>query len=642
MPRTRLTIASLCLAALPALAQQKPAPPPYAPTPEDRQQLDQKRQALAERLKTLQSPWKADAAVFLHIAELADREDVSEKGPKDGLYDNKGLFQAVLRGLDLGLERCDLLVRGQHPWTTQPGKSVRGYVSKIDGSVQPYAVVLPAGFDAASKAPTRLDIDLHGRGTTELRFLQANEPSPGSAGAKAPDQPFLTLLPFGRGNNGWRWAGEADVFEALAEVRKQYPIDENRTILRGFSMGGHGAWHIGVHYPGQWAAVSPGAGFSDTRKYAKLGPGSVPDYQEKAWHIYDAVDYALNLFNAPYIGYGGEIDPQLQATLNMKERAAEEGVPITVVIGPKTEHKYHPDSFAEIMRLLSTAKREPQAPQIKFTTYTLKYNQCKWVTVDALEEHYRRTDVLADTAGPGITVTTKNVAALTLSPLPEGPPLKIDGQNVAFAIRDLPSRLSLEKVGGKWQVAKAARPGALRKQHNLQGPIDDAFMRSFVVVKGTGTAWSPALQSYSDATIGRFQSEWRLGFRGELPVREDRALTEADWKSSNLVLFGDPGSNSALAKVVAKLPIRWTREGVEVNGKKYGTDAIPVLVYPNPLNPERYVVINSGHTWTAKEIRASNVQLFPRLPDWAVLKVGSAQPEVLAADYFDENWRFKK
>jgi hypothetical protein len=79
-----------------------------------------------------------------------------------------------------------------------------------------------------------------------------------------------------------------------------------------------------------------------------------------------------------------------------------------------------------------------------------------------------------------------------------------------------------------------------------------------------------------------------------------------------------------------------------VGGKKYGADAIPVLIYPNPLNPERYVVINSGHTWTAKEIRASNVQLFPRLPDWAVLKLGSAPPEVLAANYFDEYWKFKK
>jgi hypothetical protein len=640
MSRSRLALAGLCLAALPALAQQQPAPP-YVPSAEDRAQLEQKMSALADRLKSLNVPDKADAEVFLRIAELAARDDVHEKGPGVSLLDNKGAFQAVLRGLDTGMQRCELLARGERPWTRQPGKSLRGYRSRVDGSIQPYAVVLPSGYDPANQAPWRLDIDLHGRGTTEVKFLQSNEPAPGSNGAKPVDQPFITLLPFGRGNNGWRWSGETDVFEALSQVDHQYRIDPDRTILRGFSMGGHGSWHIGVHYPGMWAAVSPGAGFSETRKYAKIAPGTIPEYQEKSWHIYDAVDYALNMFNAPYIGYGGEIDPQLQAALNMKERAAEEMVPLTVIVGPKTEHRYHPDSFAEIMGHLSKAKREPAAKQVKFTTYTLKYNRCKWVTVDALEEHYRRADVLADATGPGITVSTRNVAALTLAPLVGSSPLKIDGQSLDFTSRKTRDSLTVEKVNGKWRFPNAAEI-PVRKRHHLQGPIDDAFTDSFVVVRGTGTPWSRSTQQYADETLRRFQEEWRLGFRGELPVMDDRSLTPAMAKDANLVLFGDPGSNSRLAAIAPKLPIRWSRDGVEVNGKKYGPDAVPVLIFPNPANPGKYVVINSGHTWSAKEIRASNVQLFPRLPDWAVLKVGGSQPEVLAADYFSESWQFKK
>ncbi|MGV3722433.1 MAG: alpha/beta hydrolase-fold protein, partial [Actinomycetota bacterium] len=522
MQRAPFALAGVCLAALPVLAQQPPAAG-YAPTAEERQAFDQKRSALVERLKTLKPQDRPDAAVFLHIADLSQRMDVHEKGPGVGQIDNKGQFQAVLRGLDTGLQRCELLAKGERPWTTKPGKSLRGFVSAIDGSIQPYAVVLPSGSDAASRTPQRLDIDLHGRGTTEVRFLQANEPAPGSAGAKPVDQPFITLLPFGRGNNGWRWAGETDVFEALEEVRRQYPVDPNRTILRGFSMGGHGAWHIGVHHPGKWAAVSPGAGFSDTRKYAKLASGDVPAYQEKAWRIYDAVDYALNLFNAPFIGYGGDKDPQLQAALNMKERAAEEKVPLTVIVGPNTEHKYHPDSLAEIMRLLSTAKSDPRAPQIKFTTYTLKYNQCKWVTVDSLREHYQRADIQADASGKGVVITTSNITGFTLSPVPTGPPFKIDGQEVAVATRDLPARLTFRRIGSRWQTAPATNQrGELRKRHGLQGPIDDAFTGRFVVVKGTGKPWSASTQSYAESAIERFQDSWRLGFRGELPLREDR------------------------------------------------------------------------------------------------------------------------
>jgi hypothetical protein len=261
--------------------------------------------------------------------------------------------------------------------------------------------------------------------------------------------------------------------------------------------------------------------------------------------------------------------------------------------------------------------------------------------VEALEEHYRRADVLADATGPGIAVTTKNVAGLTLSPLVGTSPLKIDGQTLDFANRKLRDSLTVEKVNGKWRISNAAE-GPLRKRHNLQGPIDDAFMDSFVVVRGTGTPWNKVAGEYADGAIRRFQEEWRLGFRGELPVTDDRSLTPAQAKESHLVLFGDPGSNSQIARITAKLPIRWARDVLEVNGKKYGPDTLPVLIFPNPGNPGKYVVINSGHTWTAKEIRASNVQLFPRLPDWAVLKLGGAQPEVLAADYFNESWQFRK
>jgi pimeloyl-ACP methyl ester carboxylesterase len=610
------------LAAVPALAQQ---PRTYAPTPEERQQLDERMKALAERLKSLPGKDLADAAVFLHTAEMADRLT---------LYTNKAGVTNVLHGLEIGLQRCDALGKGERPWQTQPGRSLRGYVSRIDGSVQPYGVVLPAGFDPRASKPYRLEVFLHGRGPTEVSFLQQWEPA---TPAKAPEQTYIELQPFGRANNGWRWSGETDVFEALEQVRKQYKIDPNGITLRGFSMGGHGAWQIGVHYPTVWAGVSPGAGFTETRKYMHIRD-AVPAYQEAAWHIYDAVDYALNLFNTPFIGYGGENDPQLQATLNMKEAADKEGVPLTVIVGPGTQHRYHPDSLREIMAQLATKTRDPDPKRIKFATWTLKYNQCAWVTVDGLEQHYRKAVVEGDSSVSPVKLRTQNITALTLEPVPTGSAIDIDGQTLTFAPRNVPKRLSLERVQGKWRFGSLRPP---HKRHNLQGPIDDAFMERFLVVRGTGTPWHSATGSYAEAALKRFQEEWRLGFRGEVPVKDDREVTATDWKEANLVFFGDPSSNSLLEKIAARLPIKWTSDGIEAAGKKYGPDSLPVLIYPNPLNPDRYIVINSGHTWTAKEIAATNAALTPKLPDWAILKLGSAAPEVLAADFFDEQWKFK-
>ena len=48
------------------------------------------------------------------------------------------------------------------------------------------------------------------------------------------------------------------------DVKAKYPIDPDRIVLYGFSMGGAGAWSIGSHYPDLWAAVQPGAGFAET------------------------------------------------------------------------------------------------------------------------------------------------------------------------------------------------------------------------------------------------------------------------------------------------------------------------------------------------------------------------------------------
>jgi len=97
---------------------------------------------------------------------------------------------------------------------------------------------------------------------TEVSFLYSNdraEPPP------YPGHSFIQLDVFGRGNNAYRWAGETDVWEAIESVKKRYSIDSERIVLRGFSMGGAGAWHLGLHFPDKWAAEEAGAGFVETK-----------------------------------------------------------------------------------------------------------------------------------------------------------------------------------------------------------------------------------------------------------------------------------------------------------------------------------------------------------------------------------------
>src|SRR5439155_10984940 len=143
--------------------------------------------------------------------------------------------------------------------------------------------------------------------------------------------------------------------------------------VRGFSMGGAACWQFATHYAGLWAAAAPGAGFAETADFLKVFQNEAvkpTGYEQKLWHLYDATDYALNLFNCPTVAYSGEIDKQKQAADMMAGALKAEGIELTHVIGPNTGHKYHPDSKVEIDKLIDAIvpKARQRVPkQVKFT-----------------------------------------------------------------------------------------------------------------------------------------------------------------------------------------------------------------------------------------------------------------------------------
>src|SRR5262249_41125492 len=149
---------------------------------------------------------------------------------------------------DDGLLRASQQGRGEAPWMSINGFSVvRGYRSRVDGSVQPYAVTYPADYGSDATRRYRLDVVLHSRNTSlaEVSFLHAHRETPAPEGQK-----YVQLDIYGRGNNAYRWAGEADVYEAVENflaveraVERGQLIDTGKVVLRGFSMGGAGTWH---------------------------------------------------------------------------------------------------------------------------------------------------------------------------------------------------------------------------------------------------------------------------------------------------------------------------------------------------------------------------------------------------------------
>ncbi len=641
------------------------APVPYQPKPEDIEMVKTRTEALEKSVQALKAK-HADPALAGDVEVYAKAGRILLEFPDQIFTPNH--IKHALAILDAGAERAGQLQNGQSPWTASR-KQIHAYYSRIDGSIQPYGVTLPANYDPSK--PVRLYVWLHGRGNqnTESEFL-FNFPNSGPGKPAVADNGQIQLDVYGRLNSaGYHWAGEADVFEAIDAVEKRFRIDPSRILLRGFSMGGEGAWHIALHYPDRFAAAEIGAGTISRR--LEVTP-DLPAYQALTLRIWENMpEWALNIFNLPLAGHDGDADTQtcclppvapgtpnrgqLESSLHTRAQLEKEGFPSVgdpdflhsqgapglFMISQKTGH-----GTSQLVRDRLDAflkeygdKGQTSPGHIRFVTWTTRYNRDYWVSVEALGKTYERAEIDASRNGGTYSISTKNIARLALAETEHAKEIKIDGQTLT--VKPQPS-IALEKTPQGWKLAKAAWPG-LHKTHALQGPIDDAFLDPFLLVRPTGTPWNESVNQQALRSMARFEKLWARYFRGHPWVKDDKDVTSADLATYHVVLFGDPGSNRWIAKTVSKLPIQWSKDTVAIGGKSFSAkDSFPALIYPNPLSPSKYVVLNTGLTITEREYNGDYGM--PQWGDYAIVtaKEGSDVPDLKFAGLFDENWRVAK
>ncbi|MBM3847757.1 MAG: hypothetical protein FJ405_15910 [Verrucomicrobia bacterium] len=644
------------------LSKVRRQPPPGKPLADsDRQELERGAKELGEEIQSLQIDLSKqplllrllpDVQVFHKAVDWALRYDEFFNPTNETITARECIQTGLLRARELR--------EGKASWLSATGLVVRGYRSRIDGSVQPYGLVVPATYRHGSGHMHRLDLWFHGRAEllTELAFIRDRLRSPGEF---TPPGAFV-LHPYSRYCNGQKLAGETDAFEALEHVQSQYPVDEDRILVRGFSLGGAACWHLAVHHASRWAGAAPGAGFSETPDFLKVFQNETlkPSwFEQKLWHLYDCPDYALNLFHCPTVAYSGEKDRQKQAADLMDKAMAREGLNLVHVIGADAGHQYTPEARAEINRRMDSIAavgRQRVPRNIRFATWTLKYPAMAWVTVESLGEHWLEARVEADIVGDSrIRLRSRNVDVLRLNfeageapfSLLDHVSVEVEGQTLVGPKpgSDRSWSCRLVKTPREWIIDGTPASG-LRKSHNLQGPIDDAFMDSFLIVKPSGPSWNEAVGKWASAEADRAITHWRRHFRGDARTKQASEVTGADIKDHHLVLWGDPSSNPLIEKILGKLPLRWTRETVAMGSDSFDAGkTVPVVIYPNPLNPKRYVVLNSGFTFREYDY-LNNARQVPKLPDWALLDITSPPNARQAgtpvvAGFFDEQWRHK-
>ncbi len=427
-------------------------------------------------------------------------------------------------------------------------------------------------------------------------------------------------------------------------------------------MGGAACWQFATHYADRWFAANPGAGFSETPEFLSFFQeedvrGTAPDYQQLLWQLYDCPPWALNLTQCPTIAYSGELDRQKQAADVMSKALADIGIDLVHVIGPETAHKIHVDSKREIESRMDelAARVQSQTPdQIDFVTVTLRYNRMHWINVRGLQEHWKQASVRAEIRDSMIIADTTNISRIKFEFKPgewpgrsHGPiTVKLDGATLSGPnVRsDRSWQWELSREDGTWSVAKPDTH--LSKRPGLQGPIDDAFMDRFLFVLPSKQSVDESVQRWVELEARHAMEHWRKHFRGDIRQKLDVEITEDDITSSNLILFGDRESNSVIGRIASLLPIQWGDQEISIGDHSVPRPGVvPAMIYPNPQNPEKYIVLNSGFTFREYDY-LNNARQTPKLPDWALIDVrngatSQSPGDVLKAGFFDESWQPK-
>jgi len=649
MKSIAVSLAILCTATAQELKPPTRAFPPVGDklTADDRTALAAELAKVEKEFATLpKKKDNANAEIFLKAVRYA--LDYSEFYKPEDVASAKALLAEAS-------SRIASLKKGEAPWMTAKGFVVRGYYSPIDGSAQPFGMEIPE--DAPAKnAPAWVWLQGRGETRTDLHFLAERMKKGGQF--KPPGT--VIVHAWGRYCVGTKNAGEQEVLNVRNLLVKEGKIDPKRIALGGFSMGGAGAWLLGSHYTDQWTVVHAGAGFVEVKEFQNLKDevvADMPSWEKVLWGQNDVPDYARNLLNVPVVAYSGEIDKQREAAEIMTTVLAKEGLTLKHLIGPKTEHKYEPEVRKQVEEEVQKALLNPPALpyplKVSFQTKTLDYPGLYWVEATGLEEHWKdsRIDATLDAPIPSakkVELTTKNITSLKLKPqdgeaFAGSVAISIDGQDLKASGSG--KAILLTKTGDKWKVGAAEEMAGLHKRPGLQGPIDDAFTDAFLYVVPDKACATPALDAWVKEEIAYQTDRWRYLMRGDLRVKKASEVTADDLKNYNLVLWGDAAANSQIAKVLPKLPVKWTAETISVGKKSApGAGHVLSLIYPNPFNPGKYVVLNSGLTF--RENHKSNAVQNPQLPDWAIIDLstppdGNAAGKTVAADFFDERWEAK-
>jgi len=553
--------------------------------------------------------------------------------------------------------------QGRDPFPEQKGRIVnRGYWSAVSQVRQGYAVYIPKQYDPTKTYP--MMIVLHGgssNGNLFLGVVLGNNMSwkrypsylwDSFTPRWFPD--WIVVAPDGFGQVLWRYMGEQDVLDVMEDVKRHYSVDADRTVLCGLSNGGVGAYSLGMRHAWRFSAVIAMAG---APTWADYTGGSPSAWEKAAMRRISSPELAFNAFNTNFRMYHGKTDtgrmkPRFVQTFDAYLRA--QNIPHSMTwydLGHDILYPVH--KHGRIYSTLENVRRDPKPKRVVLASGDYRANRQHWLTVTRIK-NFPEVAHIEGTAEEGTVILRTRGARAVMVDL-EATPLRasrrlrfvIDDQPVFDGPRGTVGRFfKAHQIGTSWKLGPPPEPKlGFEKKPMVSGPITDAYFGSMVHVYGTLKA---------DDTEGlktaakRGAQGWPLWlWNVEQRVVSDTEVTPEMMQSNHLVLYATPDSHRLLKDMHAKLPIKLSTDGVQLNARTiHGKDLGMRYIFPNPVAPQRYVIVQAG---TSTQAVAAGNRLPDFLPDYVVYDAASlrSRPRLifpyakrpLESGYFNDMWQ---
>jgi hypothetical protein len=430
--------------------------------------------------------------------------------------------------------------------------------SDVDHSTQFDAVMPPA--EVVEGSSYGLILSLHGAGVDALGQ---------AASYSAKDWAYL-VAPTNRRPYGFDWEewGRLDAIEAYDHALATLPIDPARTHLTGHSMGGHGTYHVGVHFADRFGVIAPSAGWID---FASYGGGAQPEGPiGRARAASDTLAYLDNVAqNSLYLIHGAKDTTvpvsharTMFATLGSllpPERLAYYEDPVGRHWWDNDPEEEGADcvDWEPMIAVMKATTRDPLPADFRFTTPAPWVSARRsFVTLRSAESPLEDLRVESARAGDTVTLTTTNVRSMVL----DGSAL--EGLGVAQVVVD---GASFDVAPGP--VAVGPDTGKTERQ---SGPLNQVYQRPFCFVYDE--AGPAAYRDYA-GYLTSWWSEIGNGHACALPLAR---LTAELAASYDIVYLGVPSDRFVGA---SELPIAFDAAGFSIGASTLG-DAALAFVFP--------------------------------------------------------------